>query len=139
MNIELAKLIKLEHESDDPQRLRNAMLLNKAEICGELRVQIESILEIYNKGEITAADALLMLSNYDAQAKNDLRDGLVFIERLFEISKEESILETDEYMKDTYGTKDWHKLNKLMYPRVYIEDKDCSEISSMFLPPDKLN
>ena len=124
MNENVKDLIKKEYESQSPDSKRNAMFINKAEVNGSFRLAIEQILLEYSYHKIDADQALLRISELDARVKNDLRDGLMMIQKLFGEFHKGSIIETDKKLLELYQTFNWIEIHPHIYPRIYGKEPD---------------
>lgn len=108
----------------------NARWGNASHIFIEFRSAVEETLLSYAQGKISEQIALQRISEADATAKNDQRDGLLLIEELFGVGDgRTSISETEKQLQNTFGTTDWLELNRQLYSRIYFGNSVSEAVS----------
>ena len=108
--------IQEEHKSGTTDALRNAKLINISAAGIGLMSKIEDVLRDYYRGQYNDADeALVAVRDELSSAKEDLRTGLILIEKLFGIPDKGSVQELNDLLHSRFGTESWEKINVSLY------------------------
>ena len=115
MDEKLVRRIQEEHKKNDPNALRNAKLLAISSVNSKFRIAVENILRGYSIGVTekgAVVDAIVMELG---STKNNLRDAYCLIEKLFGTPSHGSMSEMDKLLDLQFHTRDWKKINEMVY------------------------
>lgn len=102
----------------------NARWGNVSHIFVELKSKIDDSLLKYEMNQITAETVIREIADATAEAKNNQRDGLLLIEEIFGIPEDStSVQVTEDELEKEYGTTDWKKINQIVFPKIYSDNK----------------
>jgi len=136
------QMLRACDDIDDPKIVRylrsiadnchiNARWGNVADVYTILKNAIEEQLISYESGETTAESTIKSIAQACASAKNDQRDGLLLIDRLFGVPDGwQPTQANEENLIQQFGTNDWEVLHTKLFQNIYAKRKpDASSAS----------